>query len=269
MMDVNPRHLVDPGPHAAEVTSRTFFGALHAAAPHPPHSHDEDQLYWFPDGVVNVLVGPRHWVLRGSAAFWFPAGTVHAVQPVGAGTTHSVYSSPRLRPPGDEWAHPRAVSCPPLMAEILRHITAGTVTESGRAACRTLLSDLLSVSHEHDAALALPTHAAARSVAERILEDPRDDTPLSEHARRLAVSERTIMRAFVAESGCGFLRWRAHARLVASLSLLALGTPVNVVADAVGYRTASGYIDAFRREYGVTPAAHARTDRRSRPVRDP
>lgn len=247
-----------PLPNMREVTAQTFFGALHDATVYPPHSHGEDQLYWFPDGAMNVLVGGQRWLVRATAAFWFPAGIVHSVEPLSEGTTHSVYSSARLRPAGERWDRPRAISCSPLMQAIIRHTTAGQLTAETRMACRELLSDSMQNSQEHNASLVMPRHPAARVVAEKILEDPRNDGSLADFARATGVSARTIMRAFLAETGSGFAQWRTQARLISSLSLLASGMPISGIADRVGYRTASGYIDAFRRHYGSTPAAYAR-----------
>lgn len=246
------------GADVPQVTSQTFFGVTHGATAHPPHSHDEDQLYWFPDGAMNVLVGGQRWLVRSTAAFWFPAGVVHFTEPLSGGVTQSVYSSARLRPPGERWSRPAAISCTPLMAELIRHTASGTLTSATRTACHTLLSELMQSSTEQHASLAIPTHPAARVLAERILRDPRDETSLAAFAQEVGVSERTLMRAFVAQTGHGFAPWRAQARLVSSLSLLASGLPVSVVAESVGYRTTSGFIDAFRRAYGTTPAVHAR-----------
>jgi AraC-like DNA-binding protein len=241
-----------------QVTSQTFFGALHEATTHPPHSHDEDQLYWFPDGAVNVLVGAQRWLVPTNAAFWFPAGIAHSVEPLNSGVTRSVYSAVPLRPPGERWNQPRAISCTALMAEISRYMSSGSPTPATRAACHVLLSQLMQDAPEHHASLVTPTHLVARAIAERVLADPRDDTPLSSLASQAGVSSRTIMRAFVAETGSGFTRWRTQARLIASLSLLSSGMAVSSVADRIGYRTTSGYINAFRNAYGTTPAAYAR-----------
>ena len=225
---------------------------------HSPHSHDEDQLYWYPDGAANVLVGGQRWVLRSSSAFWFPAGAVHSVEPMGGGSTLSVYSSVQLRPEGEGWLRPRAMTCAPLMGEIIRYAAAGDLTATARAACRDLLADLMQRSEEQHASLVMPTHPGARAVAEALLADPRIDESLADFARGAGVSARTLMRAFLEETGYGFAQWRTQVRLISSLPLLADGEPVHRIADRVGYRTTSGYIDAFRAAYGSTPAAYAR-----------
>ena len=51
----------------------------------------------------------------------------------------------------------------------------------------------------------------------------------------MGASERTLARAFVAEAGVPFGRWRTLMRLQAALSMLAAGEPVSRVAGRVGY----------------------------------
>lgn len=55
-----------------------------------------------------------------------------------------------------------------------------------------------------------------------------------------------------------FTDWRTQVRLRASLPLLADGLPVAGVARRVGYASLNGFVDAFRRHFGHTPAAHYR-----------
>ena len=66
---------------------------------------------------------------------------------------------------------------------------------------------------------------------------------------------RSLARAFAAEAGVPFGRWRTLLRLQAALSMLAAGEPVSRVAGRVGYDTPSAFVAAFRRETGQTPGA--------------
>ena len=68
----------------------------------------------------------------------------------------------------------------------------------------------------------------------------------------------TLERAFAAEAGVPFGRWRTLLRLQAALPMLAAGQPVSRVAGRVGYETPSAFVAAFRRETGQTPAAYFR-----------
>ena len=101
----------------------------------------------------------------------------------------------------------------------------------------------------------LPETATARRVAEALRADPADRRTLREWGREVGASERTLARAFAAEAGMPFGRWRTLLRLQAALSMLAADVPVSRVAGRVGYDTPSAFVAAFRRETGQTPGA--------------
>lgn len=107
----------------------------------------------------------------------------------------------------------------------------------------------------------MPADPLARTVAERIVLDPADPRTLEEWAPVLGVSVSSLRRAFRAGTGMTFTAWRAQARLRPALPLLADGIPVAAVARRVGYTSLNGFVDAFRRNFGATPAAHFK-DRR-------
>lgn len=101
---------------------------------------------------------------------------------------------------------------------------------------------------------ALPRTPAALAVAHGLLRDPASSLTAAEWAARVRVGERTLHRVFPAETGLTFAAWRRETRLAAAQDLLrAPGTPVSQVAEAVGFRTSTGFIRAFRNRFGRTP----------------
>jgi transcriptional regulator GlxA family with amidase domain len=67
------------------------------------------------------------------------------------------------------------------------------------------------------------------------------------------MARRTFMRAFSGEMCMPFGRWRQHARLFASLEMLAQGMSITDVAFAVGYSSVSAFDEVFRAALGTTP----------------
>ena len=104
-----------------------------------------------------------------------------------------------------------------------------------------------------------PTDDRARQVADRLAASPADSRTLAEWGHEVGASERTLARAFVAETGVSFGRWRTLIRIQAALTALAGGEPVGNVARRVGYDSDSAFVQAFRRETGVTPASYFRS----------
>ena len=103
-------------------------------------------------------------------------------------------------------------------------------------------------------------------VADALLDDVGDDRTLDDWAHVAGMSRRTFMRAFLAEAGMSFGRWRQQARLFAALEMLAQRKSVTEVAIAVGYDSVSAFIEMFRTMLGTTPQAYFRAGVRDRSV---
>jgi AraC-like DNA-binding protein len=103
-----------------------------------------------------------------------------------------------------------------------------------------------------------PADDRARQVADAIAASPADGRTLSEWGQLAGASERTLARAFLTGTGVSFGRWRTMMRIQAALASLAAGDTVSAVARRVGYESDSAFVQAFRRETGITPAAYFR-----------
>lgn len=101
--------------------------------------------------------------------------------------------------------------------------------------------------------LPIPKEKKLARVAHLLLEDVSDDRTLDEWARTAGMSRRTFMRAFSADVGMPFGRWRQQARLFAALEMLAENKSVTETAVAVGYDSVSAFIEMFRLMLGTTP----------------
>jgi len=89
--------------------------------------------------------------------------------------------------------------------------------------------------------LPLPRDERLARVARALLDDVADDRGLNDWAHFACMSRRTFMRAFSAEAGMSFGRWRQQARLFAALEMLAQGESVTEAAVAVGYDSVSAF----------------------------
>ncbi len=148
----------------------------------------------------------------------------------------------------------------PLLAELINYL-GGTLSPEHRAHAEMLLADLLTPMPMTTIQVVLPTSGPARTLAKALRADPSDQRTLEQWGRQVAASERTLARAFAAETGVSFGRWRTRLRLQAALPMLARGEPVGRVASRVGYDAPSAFVAAFRRETGQTPAAYFRSRR--------
>jgi AraC-like DNA-binding protein len=227
------------------------------------HTHEDHQLAWAASGVLTVLTAEATWVLPPTRALWIPAVMPHeTASDGGRATMRSLYVRPGLFGVfGVSWAEtdqPTPVAASPLMAELIGYLGQPGLDASRREHAEALLADLLTPVPVTTIGVRLPDAVTARRVAEALRADPADRRTLREWGREVGASERTLARAFAAEAGVPFGRWRTLLRLRAALSMLAAGEPVSRVAGRVGYDTPSAFVAAFRRETGQTPGTYFR-----------
>lgn len=217
------------------------------------HTHPDNQLAWAARGVIAVRTRDAAWVLPPTRALWIPAGVRHETGAEGQATIRSVYVPPSMSPV--TWTEPTVVAASTLLAEIIGYLST-PLADSQRSHAEAVLADLLVPVPSATLDVRFPADALAGAVAAALRENPADPRTLREWGREVGASERTLARAFTAETGLPFGRWRTTLRLRAALSLLASGEPVSRVAREVGYETVSAFTAAFRRETGTTPASY-------------
>ena len=251
-------HVVSQDGHcAAERDDST--AVVVATFPMPPglvfdwHTHDDHQLAWAASGVLTVRTQQTAWILPPTRALWIPAGVRHETLTAGAAATmRSLYVRPALCPV--TWTEPTPVAASPLLAELIGYLETADLTPARRANAEAVLVDLLQPLPMTTIDVRMPDEERAREVANELSANPADGRTLADWGRHVGASERTLARAFVADTGMSFGRWRTLVRLRASLPALAAGEPVGKVARHAGYESASAFVAAFRRETGQTPA---------------
>jgi AraC-like DNA-binding protein/quercetin dioxygenase-like cupin family protein len=217
------------------------------------HVHGDHQLAWASAGTLTVLTEGATWVLPPARALWIPAGLPHETGASGRATMRSVYVPPALSPV--DWSKPTVVAASPLLAELITYL-GGELTAPQRSHAEALLSDLLTPIPVTAFNVPFPEGQVTGPVARALRDNPADQRTLADWGRAVGSSERTLARAWVAETGLPFGRWRTLLRVQAALLLLAADDPVSRVAPRVGYETPSAFIAAFRRETGLTPATY-------------
>jgi AraC-like DNA-binding protein/quercetin dioxygenase-like cupin family protein len=234
-------------------------GVVIAAFPMPRgtrfnwHSHELHQLAWASNGVLRVSATNATWVLPPTHALWIPAQVPHEVRATAGATMTAAYLLPAQC--AINWTEPTPVRAGALLRELIGYLSGDVVVGRRRANAELVLVDLLEPVDIATVELRLPSDARALEVATAIQADPGDRKSLAEWGSLVGTSGRTLARAFLADTGVPFGRWRTLARLQAALDRLAAGEPVGNVARAVGYETPSAFVATFRRQTGQTPGA--------------
>jgi len=221
------------------------------------HTHRDHQLAWAANGVLTVRTQASAWVLPPTRALWIPAGLPHETLSAGAATMRSAYVRPDRYPL--DWTEPTPVSASALLCELIGYLEDRTLSADQRERGEAVLVDLLRPVAMTTVDVRWPTDDRARQVADRLAASPADGRTLADWGHEVGASERTLARAFVAETGVSFGRWRTLMRIQRALTALAGGEPVGNVARRVGYDSDSAFVQAFQRETGVTPASYFRS----------
>ena len=223
------------------------------------HTHEDHQLAWASNGVLTVLTAAATWVLPPTRALWIPAGLPHQTEASGRAIMRSLYLRTDVRVPALAGrSTPAVVAASVLLAELIGYLGSAELAPGPREHAEALLADLLTPIQVTAISVPTPAEGPARVVAEGLRRDPADRRTLAEWGHLVGASERTLARAFVLGTGMSFGRWRTLLRMQAALPLLAAGEASGRVAIRAGYETPSAFTAAFRREFGVTPAAYFR-----------
>ena len=223
------------------------------------HSHARGQLFALTRGLVVVEAGSQRWMFPSRRCAWIPPDCTHAARSVGSAAGSMVFLSaetcrglPKI---------PCMFSSSELLFAIVDRILSWNPRQPLNPAQKRLISTLrdeIRQPEQQPLRLPIPRERRLARVAHALLNDVADDRTLDEWARVAGMARRPFMRAFSAEVGLSFGRWRQQARLFAALEILAQHKSVTEVAIAVGYDSVSAFIEMFRTMLGSTPQAYFR-----------
>jgi AraC-like DNA-binding protein len=207
----------------------------------PPHSHTRGQLLALARGLLVVQTAGARWLFPSGRCAWIPPGFVHQARSFGAASGSMLFLSPEL--------------LFSLISRIHRWNNAAPENTSQRRLLRVLKDEVRTTAGE-PLRLAVPTSESLARVANALLTNVGDERTLDEWAGEAGMSRRTFMRAFTAEMGVPFGRWRQMARLFCALELLAQGGSITNAAFTVGYSSVSAFTEVFRGVFGQTPGKY-------------
>lgn len=118
-----------------------------------------------------------------------------------------------------------------------------------------LIDELVAAPVEH-LGLPMPVDPRLRRMADLMLRAPADRTPLSGWAERIGLSERTLARLMLQQTGMSFGRWRQQLAVMLAVEWLAAGASIQRVADDLGYESVPSFTTMFRKLLGVPPGRY-------------
>ena len=222
----------------------------------PVHVHRKGQLILALHGAVTCTADDEIWIVPPNCGVWIPGDTPHSVR-----ATVNAQLSYLFAEPGA--ANLPKVCCTLSISPLVRELVirlAGEVSDylpDSHAArlAQVTLDELAGMPREHFN-LPISGDPKIRAIADALTIEPSDRSTLGEWAKRVAMSERSLARLMIRETGLTFGRWRQQLHLVVALRELASGAAVQTVADKLGYESVNAFITMFKKALGNTPAQY-------------
>jgi AraC-like DNA-binding protein len=218
------------------------------------HWHRKGQLVFALGGGVTCRVPDGLWMVPPHCGVWIPGGMPHSNIATANARLFFVYIEPGA---ADLPAQCRTLSLSPLLRELIIDLSDHAQDDDARAErlSQVLLAELprMPVQQLH---LPLSSEPRLRRIAAALAEDPADRSTLADWAGRVALSESSLARLVVRETGLSFGRWRQQLHLIVALRDLAAGASVQQVAGALGYDSVAAFITMFKKALGKPPAKY-------------
>ncbi|WP_437655160.1 AraC family transcriptional regulator [Sorangium sp. So ce1182] len=222
-----------------------------------PHAHRESQLMYLVRGEMICEASSALWIVPPQSALWIPASVTHRIRASAPLEGYSVFVEPGAAPslPQDCCA----VSVTPLFRELLLRLAARPALYDldgpDARLVGVLLDELATVSIEKHR-LPMPSDPRLRRLVDAMTADPAIGVTTKTWAKRIGVSERTLNRLLVEETGLSFGRWRQQLHIILAIQKLSRGAAVQSVALDLGYESASSFVTMFRKALGTSPARY-------------
>jgi AraC-like DNA-binding protein len=225
----------------------------------PEHSHHRGQLVALTHGLLIQETGNERWMFPSQRCAWTPPNCKHSARSVGGAAGSMVDLSPEMCRGLPKT--PCLFNAPELLFAIVHRMVEWDLHQPIDAAKKHLIAALRDEIRRPDKQLlrlTIPREERLARVSDALMDDVGDERTLDDWAGVAGMSRRTFMRAFSAQAGMSFGRWRQQARLFAALEMLAQRKSVTEVAIAVGYDSVSAFIEMFRTMLGSTPQRYFR-----------
>ncbi len=222
----------------------------------PVHRHRKGQLVMALQGAVTCEVPGALWMVPPQHAVWIPGNMPHSNRATDNARIYFLFIEPdALGMPED--CCTLAIS--PLLRELIRFLAdqdRAYPNEGPTARLVTVLLEQLAVAPVQQLHLPISDNPKIRTIADHLVAYPADRRTLVQWAEKLAMSDRTLARLVLRETGLTFGRWRQQLHLIIALRQLSSGATVQQVAGNLGYDSVSAFITMFKKALGKPPAQY-------------
>ncbi|MDT3377351.1 AraC family transcriptional regulator [Labrys sp. KNU-23] len=222
----------------------------------PMHLHRKGQLILTLHGAVTCTADNEIWIVPPNCGVWIPGGVPHSARATVNARLNYLFVEPGAAKLPEDCC---TLSISPMIREMVDRLARepADYPSDGHAArlARVALDELAEMPRERFN-LHVSSNPKIRTIADALTVKPSDRGTSAEWAKRVAMSERSLARLMIAETGLTFGRWRQQLHLIVALRELASGATVQTVAAELGYESVNAFITMFKKALGSTPAQY-------------
>ncbi|MFT5675207.1 MAG: AraC-like DNA-binding protein/quercetin dioxygenase-like cupin family protein [Paraglaciecola sp.] len=224
------------------------------------HTHPWHQIIFPVKGLLQSSLGEDNFIVPHNGMLYVPSNTPHKSIAVTKTQFLSIYINPVYAKAFPNESKSCAVM--PFLKELillLVHRDSVTYPDHMISNLLLVLNDQLLTAHNYKIPLLIPHDRRLNSIFTQLQQQPDLKLTLSDWARKVGASERTLSRICVKEFNQSFSLWRQNVRLVLAIQLLEDNHPINRISLELGYTSDSAFIHAFKGLFNQTPAKYRKS----------
>jgi AraC-like DNA-binding protein len=219
----------------------------------PMHVHRKGQMVIALRGSVMCRSPSGWWIVPPNGAVWIPGGIPHSNHASDFAKLYVICIAPDV---ADLPRECRSFTITPLIRELihsLARLSPHYPKEGSTSRLARVLLDQLTQLAPDDVFLPISDNHRLQQIASSLLDNPADRSTIAEWGRRHAMSERTLARLVLNETGMTFGRWRERLHIIIALQRLSAGASVHAVSLELGYEGPNSFITMFKKTMGQSP----------------
>ena len=228
--------------------------------PKPLHKHPTGQLLVATEGIVGIELEDGYWSIPARCGVWVPPNVAHQGVLGLGGKSVSLHVGPAWVDQLPEQSTLMMVK--PLTIEMI--LASATPAWAKRSPeyrnhfSRVMIDDVVNAKQLPRNFAPLPKSPYLLKILRELHDPDKAGWTMAEWAEHVHMSERTLGRNALRETGMTFYNWRLQHLFLRSIEHLAEKLSVDEVAALAGYRNTSAYIKVFKEVFGMTPGTYAR-----------
>jgi AraC-like DNA-binding protein len=222
----------------------------------PAHIHSWGEFVYSHNGVVQVMVEQKRYLVPPQYGIWLPPNMQHLGLNRREVLQSSLYVANELC--GALPRQPQALMVSPFMRSVLNHARESALNYADKRHLRLLTVFLDELTETPRAGTFLPASddAVLGKTLHYLENHPNDNRSVAELAREAHITERTLARKCRQDLGMPLTEWRNRMRVVSAIAMIEEGKSVESIASEFGYSSASAFIVMFKKLSGATPASY-------------